>query len=170
MINGLNLYRTNMLGPRRTAEPSRVSVPVQIVVCTRDRYLSTELAHAHAWLSDTAWVRTVATGQWVQHSRPGLLSRWITEFVDAVAEGRVETKEFGAFDGRLVVVTGAGSGIGRATAYGFATNGARVVVADVDDADRALRQPRLRTRKARRTRSGRKAGRTRPGSPACRAW
>jgi NAD(P)-dependent dehydrogenase (short-subunit alcohol dehydrogenase family) len=34
----------------------------------------------------------------------------------------------------LVVVTGAGHGIGRATALGFAANGARVVVADVDGA------------------------------------
>jgi NAD(P)-dependent dehydrogenase (short-subunit alcohol dehydrogenase family) len=36
------------------------------------------------------------------------------------------------FQNDLVVVTGAGSGIGRATALGFAANGARVVVADVN--------------------------------------
>ena len=38
----------------------------------------------------------------------------------------------GEFDGRVVVVTGAGSGIGRASALGFAADGARVVVNDVD--------------------------------------
>jgi NAD(P)-dependent dehydrogenase (short-subunit alcohol dehydrogenase family) len=36
------------------------------------------------------------------------------------------------FQNDLVVVTGAGSGIGRATALGFAANGARVVAADLN--------------------------------------
>ena len=36
------------------------------------------------------------------------------------------------FDGKVALISGAGSGIGRATAMGFAARGARVAVADID--------------------------------------
>ena len=36
------------------------------------------------------------------------------------------------FDGKVVLISGAGSGIGRATALGFGERGARVAVADID--------------------------------------
>jgi meso-butanediol dehydrogenase/(S,S)-butanediol dehydrogenase/diacetyl reductase len=38
------------------------------------------------------------------------------------------------FDGKVALISGAGSGIGRATAMGFAARGAKVVVADIDKA------------------------------------
>jgi NAD(P)-dependent dehydrogenase (short-subunit alcohol dehydrogenase family) len=39
------------------------------------------------------------------------------------------------FDGKSVLVTGAGSGIGRATALAFASEGARLIVGDVNEPD-----------------------------------
>jgi NAD(P)-dependent dehydrogenase (short-subunit alcohol dehydrogenase family) len=112
-----------------------VSTPVQVVVATRDRYLSPDVARAHAEWADQAWVRQAPAGHWIQLTHPDLLSRWITEFVDAVrAVTPLRSYDGGPFDSQLVVVTGAGSGIGRATAYGFAANGAHVVVVDIDGA------------------------------------
>ncbi len=43
------------------------------------------------------------------------------------------TKENGSFAGKVVFVTGAGSGMGRTTALAFAREGAAVVVADISD-------------------------------------
>ena len=135
LINGLALYRQNMFTDRGDAAelPGPTAVPLQLIVTTRDRYLRPEGALGHAALAKTVWLRRLATGHWAQLTRPSLLAEWIGEFVDAVESGPVESQESPPFEGHLAVVTGAGSGIGRATAEAFSRFGARVVVADVDE-------------------------------------
>jgi len=48
------------------------------------------------------------------------------------------------FQGKTALVTGAGNGIGRASALGFARRGARVMVADIDEAAAAETARRVR--------------------------
>src|ERR1700749_4730706 len=49
-------------------------------------------------------------------------------------EGRLMPKTPGYFAGKTIVITGAASGIGRATANIFAREGANVVCADINEA------------------------------------
>ena len=51
-----------------------------------------------------------------------------------------------AFTGKVVVITGAGSGIGRESAFGFAAEGGRIVCSDIDQATAEGTAEEIRTR------------------------
>ncbi|WHT22366.1 SDR family oxidoreductase [Crossiella sp. CA-258035] len=139
-LHGLQLYRANM--PPRFARPAqrRTEVPVQVLAPTRDPFVSTPVQTDIArWVSDLR-VRRIAGGHWLPRSRPEVIARCVTEFAEHL-DGGPETRSLRRirpmrpkqrWADHLVLVTGAGSGIGRETALAFAEHGADVVVSDVD--------------------------------------
>ncbi|GAA0219059.1 SDR family oxidoreductase [Saccharothrix mutabilis subsp. mutabilis] len=117
LVNGLELYRANL---GAGAEARRVRVPVHQVELVKDPFVGPgHLEAADRWTDELSRSRLVA-GHWAPRTHPEQVARAIEDFV----EGR-RSKE-------VVVVTGGGSGIGRATALRFARDGAFVVVLDVD--------------------------------------
>lgn len=158
-VRGIRLYRANMIPRIARPEPRPTQVPVQLIALTKDRFVSPSLAgdDLDRW-SPKLWRREIHAGHWAALSEKGTtVARMIRQFAahtgaanagldDAAdaelaaarsvpANGRNEKAAKSgraAFAGRVAVITGAGSGIGRATALAFAERGARVVVCDID--------------------------------------
>jgi NAD(P)-dependent dehydrogenase (short-subunit alcohol dehydrogenase family)/pimeloyl-ACP methyl ester carboxylesterase len=142
---GLNLYRANVARRLLAPRERRTSVPVQLVVPTRDRFVSLELLEGIEQWVERLWRRDVGAGHWLQLSHPELVVRYVSEFVDFTSGGeepaglhRAQVRGFGEaaakgrYAGKLAIVTGGGSGIGRETLLALAEQGAEVVAADID--------------------------------------
>ncbi|MFE2328554.1 SDR family oxidoreductase [Streptomyces sp. NPDC059385] len=138
--HGAWLYRDNVRPRlRRPREDAFAHAPVQLITPTGDAFLSERLYDdLERWAPDLLR-RTLAAKHWVPRTRPDQLAAWIGDFVTAREEPATRAPELKApgkyadhFGGRLVLVTGAASGIGRATAFAFAEAGARVVAVDRD--------------------------------------
>ncbi|MGZ9932029.1 SDR family oxidoreductase [Streptomyces sp. NC-S4] len=138
--HGAWLYRDNVRPRMRRPRPDAYAhVPVQLITPTGDAFLSERLYDGlERWAPDLLR-RTLPAKHWVPRTRPDQLAAWITEFVTAREEPATRAPEQKApgryadrFAGQLVLVTGAASGIGRATAFAFAEAGARVVAVDRD--------------------------------------
>lgn len=140
-ILGVNLYRANMI--QRLLQPRRriAQVPVQLVVAQQDNFVTPQLLSEISHWVPTLWRRDVNTTHWLQHSHPHQLAQWISEFVahiegapaSAALQRAYVTGDDRYFAQKLVVVTGAGSGIGRATALAFASEGAEVLCVDINE-------------------------------------
>uniref|UniRef100_UPI0031D76C80 SDR family oxidoreductase n=1 Tax=Streptomyces hawaiiensis TaxID=67305 RepID=UPI0031D76C80 len=133
--HGAWLYRDNVRPRLRAPRPdAHAHAPVQIITPLADRFLSERLHdELEQWVPQLTR-RTVQAGHWIPRTRPDRLASWIEEFVTSVESGQAAVPGSGEhaqrFGGQLVLVTGAGSGIGRATALAFAEAGARVVAVD----------------------------------------
>ena len=140
--NSLKVYPANYFRAVAGAGADHhIDVPVQLIVNTRDPYIRPfGYDDTSRWVA-RLWRRDIRAGHWSPFSHPHVLAAATTEFVGFI-EGEPTSRalrraEVGRhrdpFGDTLVSVTGAGSGIGRATAIEFARQGAELVVSDVDE-------------------------------------
>ncbi|MFN3002257.1 SDR family oxidoreductase [Mycolicibacterium wolinskyi] len=141
--NSLKIYPANAIRSfRRVRRDFYVSVPVQLICNEHD-----PVVRGHGFDDESKWVarlwrRDLKAGHWAPFSHWRAIAQAVTELVEhiegAPAARGLRRAEVGRprepFGDTLVSVTGAASGIGRATALAFAAQGAEVVVSDIDEA------------------------------------
>jgi NAD(P)-dependent dehydrogenase (short-subunit alcohol dehydrogenase family)/pimeloyl-ACP methyl ester carboxylesterase len=119
-----------------------IDVPVQLIVNTQDKYVRPYGYDETARWVPRLWRRDIKAGHFSPMSHPQVMAAAVHDFAD-LAEGKQPSRallraQIGRprehFGDTLVSVTGAGSGIGRETAFAFARDGAEVVVSDIDEA------------------------------------
>ncbi len=119
-----------------------IDVPVQLVVNTQDKFVRPYGYDETARWVPRLWRRDIKAGHFSPMSHPQVMAAAVHDFAD-LAEGKQPSRALlraqigrprGDFGDTLVVVTGAGSGIGRETAFAFAREGAELVISDIDEA------------------------------------
>ncbi|MFJ7997097.1 SDR family oxidoreductase [Streptomyces sp. NPDC096310] len=148
--HGVWLYRDNVRPRlRRPRTDAFAHAPVQLITPTGDAFLSERLYDDLERWAPGLVRHSLPAGHWVPRTRPDQLASWIGDFVLAQEDGEPRAAAgaprgpYGErFGGRLVLVTGAAGGIGRAVAFAFAEAGARVVAVD-RDGDGAARTAEL---------------------------
>ncbi|MGO8768087.1 MAG: SDR family oxidoreductase [Mycobacterium sp.] len=119
-----------------------IDVPVQLIVNTQDRYVRPYGYDDTARWVPRLWRRDIKAGHFSPMSHPQVMAAAVRDFAD-MADGKRPSRALlraqvgrprEEFGDTLVAVTGAGSGIGRETAFAFARRGAEVVVSDIDEA------------------------------------
>lgn len=141
--NSMKVYRANYFrGLGQPRGDHHVAVPVQLIVNTRDPFVRPYAYDEIANWVPQLWRRDLNAGHWAPMSHPAQLAAAVGQLVDHL-DGAPPARELsrarvgvprGPFGDQLVSVTGAGSGIGRATALEFAALGAEIVVSDIDEA------------------------------------
>ena len=136
-----NYFRSFSASLRKGGVPI-IDVPVQLIVNTADKYVRPYGYDDTARWVPRLWRRDIKAGHFSPMSHPQVMAAAVRDFAD-LAEGKQPSRAMlraqvgrprGSFGDTLVSVTGAGSGIGRETAFAFAREGAELVISDIDEA------------------------------------
>jgi NAD(P)-dependent dehydrogenase (short-subunit alcohol dehydrogenase family)/pimeloyl-ACP methyl ester carboxylesterase len=142
-VNSLKVYGANYFRSLTVGRTDHyVDVPVQVMVNTRDPFVRPYVYDDLQTWVPRLWRRDIKAGHWSPMSHPKVLAASVSEFADFLG-GKPATRALlraqvgrprDYFGDTLVSVSGAGSGIGRATALAFAREGAELVISDIDEA------------------------------------
>jgi pimeloyl-ACP methyl ester carboxylesterase len=83
-VRGAGLYRENVWARLSRPSPAPARVPVQLIVPTRDRYLSSAIYEGIDAVAPSLVRRDVDAGHWLPRTHPGPLADWITAFIEDV--------------------------------------------------------------------------------------
>jgi NAD(P)-dependent dehydrogenase (short-subunit alcohol dehydrogenase family)/pimeloyl-ACP methyl ester carboxylesterase len=141
--HSVKTYPANYFRSFSRKRPSHVfDVPVQLIVNTKDPYVRPHGYDVTSRWVPRLWRRDIKAGHFSPMSHPQVMAAAVHDFAD-LAEGKRPSRAMlraqvgrprEEFGDTLVAVTGAGSGIGRETAFAFARAGAELVVSDIDQA------------------------------------
>jgi pimeloyl-ACP methyl ester carboxylesterase len=85
--HGVDLYRANVGDRMRHPREGHTDVPVQLIVPTRDRYVSPPLLEGLEEWASLMWRRPVDGGHWLIRTDPDDVARWVREVVEGVECG-----------------------------------------------------------------------------------
>ena len=87
-VNGINLYRANMLPRISNPRLRQTDVPVQLLVPTKDKFVTTALVESCYPYAHNVWRRDIDAQHWVVQSHSEWVANCVSEFVEFAETGR----------------------------------------------------------------------------------
>jgi pimeloyl-ACP methyl ester carboxylesterase len=85
--HGVALYRANFWNRLSRPHPRTTDIPVQIIVATKDHYVSPAMSEGVERWATRLWRREVDAGHWLPRTHPELVAGFVAELVDHVEGG-----------------------------------------------------------------------------------